>query len=337
MPIAPLQKLFDPNTISNYQDNARDFYALPRGLMTSEVPPREDSDTHSVRESLIDLDAALGDVVPQSADLSTVKPFTRSLSSDPTDAGRRRTLDWSFPTEASASASPRFQHSPDTAPSDGELTLTQTQKGLFIKFPPDRTTSDNRASTLSLIDLDASLPDDLRDTSRPSTADSDTPSDIWRTPFDLERHAPEPIPQPSGVREPSIYVDDGDLSISTALDVPEEPSQTMVHSTHQTSRQHLPAIHSEHDEPSEIPARSSNVGQDVPAAVRLPPLPGPPTAGVMQGTETGEDVKDELLRLISSFKDHLESTSDFLATLPARGGHFAQRPPDSWSASPYPT
>ncbi|RTE70778.1 hypothetical protein BHE90_014826 [Fusarium euwallaceae] len=328
MPMAPLQKLFDPNTISNYQDNSRDFYAPAGGPMVFEVPTREGSDTHSVRESLIDLDAALGDVVPQSADLSTVKPSTRSLSGDLTDAGRRRTLDWSFPTEASTSVSPRFQHSPDPATSDGELTLTQGQRGLVSAFPPDRMVSDNRASALSLIDLDAGLPDDLRETSRPSTADSETPSDIWRTPFDLERHTPEPMSHPSVVREPSIYVDDGDFSINTALDMP-ELNQTMIHSTRRTSRQHLPAIHSEHDEPSEIPGRNSNVMQDGPAAVLLPPRPEPPTAGVMQGTEDGEDVKGEMLRLISSLKDHLEYTGDILTTLPARGGKIAQRPPYS--------
>ncbi|KAI5863972.1 kinase-like protein [Durotheca rogersii] len=323
MPVAPLQRLFDPNTTSNYQDNARDFYA--RGPMTSELPLRDG--TQNVRESLIDLDAALGDVVPQSADLSTVRPLTRSLSSDLTDAGRRRTLDWTFPTEAPVSATPGFQHSPDPVNSDGEPTLTQAQRGLVAEFPPDKMASDNRASAFSIIDLDASLPDDLRETSRPSTADSDTPSDIWRTPFDLEKHTPKPYP--SAVREPSIYIGDGDFSVSTAVDVPEEPSQTMIYSTRQTSQHHLPAIDSERDEPSEISGESINVRQDRPAAVQLPPLPEPPTAGVMQGTEAGEDVKGELLRLISSFKDHLGSTRDFLETLPVRSGHVVQRPPNS--------
>ncbi|KAF5026468.1 hypothetical protein F66182_1455 [Fusarium sp. NRRL 66182] len=318
MPIAPLQKLFDPNTLSNYQDNARDFYALPRGLMASDPPIHEVSDTQSVRESLIDLDAALGDVIPQFADLSTAKPSTRPLSSDLTDASRRRTLDWSFPAEASASASSRFQHSLDPASSDAELTITQAQRGLVAESLPVDTAPGNRTSTLSLIDLDASLPGDFRETSRPPTAGSDASSDMWHTPFNLDKQTPEPMPHPSALREPSIYIDDGDFSISTALDMLEEPSQTMIHSTGETSLHHLSAIHSEHGEPSVISERRSNIRQDRPAAVQLPLLPEPPTAEVMEGAGAGEDVKGELLRLISSFKDHLESTSGFLETLPAK-------------------
>ncbi|KAJ4309042.1 Serine/threonine-protein kinase PAK 5 [Fusarium piperis] len=212
MPAAPLEKLFDPNTTSNYQDNARAFYVLnPSGLVTSPPPVPEGSDAQSIRESLIDLDAAFGDMVLQ--------PPALSPSSYRTDAGRRRTLDWTFPTEASASAYPQ---SYDPASSDGELTITQAQRGLVSEFPPDKIISDNRVSALSLIDLDASLPDDLRETSRPSTANSDTPSDTWRTPFDLERHTTMPIPHPAAIREPSIYIDDGDFSIMTAVGMPED-------------------------------------------------------------------------------------------------------------------
>ncbi|KAK7416915.1 Serine/threonine-protein kinase PAK 5 [Neonectria magnoliae] len=326
MPAAPLEKLFDPNTISNYQDNSRAFYAPPIGLMTSELPLREhsdNSDTQNVRESLIDLDAALGDNVSQSADLSTIKPSTRFLSSEPIDSDRRRTLDWTFPTESSAWARPHFQHQPNPADHDQELTLIQVQGGVVAGAPPDETVSDSRASALSLIDLDASLLDGLRETSRPSTASSDAPSEMWHTPFELERHASRPTSHPSTVREPSIYIKDGDFSTGIAVDVPEEPSQTMLHSPRQINQQDPPSSDNEHAKLSRIPGYSSNIRQDGLPALPLPPLPEPPSTGVLQGTGSREDVKDELLRLISGLKDHLGFTSQFLDTMPSRSGHVA--------------
>ncbi|KJZ69296.1 hypothetical protein HIM_11309 [Hirsutella minnesotensis 3608] len=403
--VAPLEKLFDPNTITNYQDNSRDFYALSRGMVTSGLPLRQDSDAHSIRESLIDLDVALGDVALQSSDSTTVKPLARSLSSDPTDSNRRRTLDWTFPaeasvlsrggmaselplredtvaqnireslidldaalgdlplqhsrlatvrpltrsrssdltdedrrrtldwtfpTEVSASSPPPFQHDSDPISNDVELTLTQARRDLVVESPSVKMAPPSRASALSLIDLDASLPGDLREISRPSTADSDTRSDIWRTPFDLERHAFKPMSQSSAAREPSLYIDDGDFGISTVMDV-QESSRSLTHGAHQTitSPQYLPAVDSEHSGPPEIPGWSTHVRRDQSSAVQLPVVPDPPMAGVMLGTESGETVKDELLRLISSLRDHLGSTNELLETLPACDGYSAQTPPHS--------
>ncbi len=54
----PLEKVFDPNTISNYEDNARAYYGKPPPPPTSDLPLRDDSIHSTLRESLIDLDAS---------------------------------------------------------------------------------------------------------------------------------------------------------------------------------------------------------------------------------------------------------------------------------------
>ncbi|KPM34348.1 hypothetical protein AK830_g12227 [Neonectria ditissima] len=328
---APLEKLFDPNTISNYQENSRTFYALPVGLMASELPLREhshSSDSQNVRESLIDLDAALCEGVSQSSDLSTIKPSGRPLSSEPTNSDRRRTLDWTFPTEASASAQPNFQDEYDPTGRDQELTLNEVQGGLVTGAPTDTTASNSRASALSLIDLDASLLDGLRDTSRPSTASSDAPSEMWHTPFELERHASGLSSHPSIAREPSIYIDDGGFSTGTAVDRQEGPRRMTLHRTRQITLQDRQSNDSEDAGLSQTPGYiNSSIRQDGLPASLLPSLPEPPSMGVMQGTASREDVKDELLQLVSSLKDHLVSTTQFLDTIPSRNGHVGEREP----------
>ncbi|KAK8070593.1 STE/STE20/YSK protein kinase [Apiospora hydei] len=88
---APLEKVFDPNTRTNYTENSRTYYAPGGGgsgddgggsAMPSssapDLPLRDDSSTAAIRESLIDLDASLGDSfdTPTSSmdDMSTLRP-----------------------------------------------------------------------------------------------------------------------------------------------------------------------------------------------------------------------------------------------------------------------
>lgn len=84
----------------------------------------------------------------------------------------------------------------------------------------------NRSSTLSLIDLDASLPDNTTDMRRPSTADSDATSSFsgsGNTAFGLERHLSNHLLTPD--REPSIYVTDEICLSAYSPDITErEPS-----------------------------------------------------------------------------------------------------------------
>ncbi|KAI1181944.1 kinase-like domain-containing protein [Nemania serpens] len=110
--VAPLAKVFDPNTITNYQDNARAFYRRENLLPAPDLPLRNDLEQPTVRESIIDLDAAVdGNRLSRFVDLETIKVSTRSLSSDQVHIDKRRTQDWTFPLMAPGSVGPDVQPS----------------------------------------------------------------------------------------------------------------------------------------------------------------------------------------------------------------------------------
>ncbi|KAK1690974.1 kinase-like domain-containing protein [Colletotrichum godetiae] len=129
---APLEKVFDPNTISNYEDNSRAYYGRPIPPPTSDLPLRDDSlQSTAVRESLIDLDASLhGGDLSNFVDMNTIRAgaprvsvdyhmgdepdFSKAPSSDPADLNpNRRTQDWKFPSMAPpASANPEMSRFP---------------------------------------------------------------------------------------------------------------------------------------------------------------------------------------------------------------------------------
>jgi serine/threonine protein kinase len=242
---APLEKVFDPNTISNYEDNSRAYYGKPLPPPTSDLPLRDDSQQSSVvRESLIDLDASLhGSELSRFVDMATLRgggqrpsvdyslddgtDYNKPPLSDPADlTNNRRTQDWKFPSMAPpASANPEMSRFPFNEPDRNAFTPNSMDRPLLMHHSPDpaplqsygndlmipRTTNQaNRVSAGSLIDLDMSMPDPVTDT-RPSTANSDVASvsgsDFgMANPFDLERHASLYVP--SSNREPSIYVSD---------------------------------------------------------------------------------------------------------------------------------
>ncbi|ESA43904.1 polarity-defective 6, variant 2 [Neurospora crassa OR74A] len=144
---APLEKLFDPNTISGYNENSRAYYGLGP-TSTSEAAsapePPKDSDLNlrqyepssqaALRESLIDLDASFdGNDLSQFVDMETIKAgprgsidyaafnpnpdFSKPPLSDPADMPmniNRRTQDWKFPSMAAppASAHPEMSRFP---------------------------------------------------------------------------------------------------------------------------------------------------------------------------------------------------------------------------------
>jgi len=191
----PLEKVFDPNTLSNYGDNARAFYGYGRQDSSpppdSDLPLRNLSQDSTVRESLIDLDASLGgDTLTRFGDAETIKPAGRQVAaaadSGSTDMGRRKTQDWTFPAMTPAIEGPdeepfhflnepssaintrptRAFHSADNSYSDYRISLT-----VPVSQP-------NRGSTLSLIDLDASILDDI-----------DTPLSAFPSPPQRPPHA----------------------------------------------------------------------------------------------------------------------------------------------------
>lgn len=79
----PLEKAFDPNTITSYEDNARLFYGRPMPTSAPEMGTerKDPASTDAARESMIDLDLSLdGDRLSRFVDMSgeTIKGGVRS-------------------------------------------------------------------------------------------------------------------------------------------------------------------------------------------------------------------------------------------------------------------
>ena len=210
---APLEKIFDPNTLSNYEDNSRSHYGRPMPPPTSDLPLRDDTAQTSIRDTMIDLGGHDSDTgLSNFPDMDTIKAnrrggreeaedeyastlhdFSRPALSDPADINtNRRTQDWKFPTMAPpASADPelsRFPTSYDlprptvTSGSAGRPALvhhpTEPIGAVFGGNPisTQPATLDRMSMRESLIDLDMSMPDPILTYTRPSTANSDTGS-----------------------------------------------------------------------------------------------------------------------------------------------------------------
>jgi len=213
---APLEKVFDPNTLTGYAENSKNYYGVgPPPPPTSDLPLRDGSGQGSdVRESLIDLDASLhGGELSHFADMETIRAsgvprasldysysmpepqdFNKPPLSDPEQFNiNRRTRDWKFPTMAPpASANPEISRFPfneeHSAPSSAgqpglhhytadPLSMAPTYSSSEqLAVPRAVSQAANRASAGSLIDLDMSLPDPISDPIRPSTAHSDVGS-----------------------------------------------------------------------------------------------------------------------------------------------------------------
>ncbi|KAI0100854.1 kinase-like domain-containing protein [Nemania sp. FL0031] len=342
--IAPLAKVFDPNTITNYQDNARAFYGKEVLLPAPDLPLRNDLEQPTVRESIIDLDAALdGNRLSQFVDLETIKVSTRSSSTDQVHIDKHRTQDWTFPLMAPASADPENRPSrfvdletikASTRSFSSEGVHTDKRRTQDWTFPsmdsasagPDVQPSGNsneqtsRISTVSLIDLDQGL-----EQTRPATATSDyisTTSDVEEAPFGLEADASGTAYFVPSRREPSLYVSvDSDTDSEALSFISESEKEAPIY------KSHIP-------EPSPLPDNTPPVRNDIPPGLRahdgpepetgklpalaLPPLQKPPSAHVMEGFGSYTEVKDELRRLISSFEEHLLAVRDVMETLPVR-------------------
>lgn len=374
---APLEKLFDPNTISGYDENSRVYYGRQPPPSASDLPLRDDSLHSTLRESLIDLDASLHDGadLSQFADMETIKAGPRPSDSeveetaarkpplsDPADADRRATQDWKFPSMAPpASASsevfrfPLAEAPPNTTPGSGSRPALVHHPTEPIALPSQTydmgapKNHDHRASVGSLIDLDESFA--LPEYPRPSTANSDVGSmagsDVGgANPFDLERHASfyQPLQQSMG-REPSIYISD-DSDFARLAQMPDdEPALPAFSSGSNTLVSHGRTDSFEDDgysaasdfaDPEYLamggasgqPRRPSvqkrqlqaQQAQQPRSAPAMPGVPQPPSARVMQGMATREEVRQDVMRLMESFLEHLNFADGQVAMMPTRSG-----------------
>jgi serine/threonine protein kinase len=244
LPPAPLEKIFDPNTMSNYQENSRRQYGGGnQPPPTSDLQLRAEADS-SINSTIIDIDLHVIDSGVPPFQENTIRPnrggndgeddypfhdFNRPALSDPADGNpNRQTRDWKFPSMAPpASADPELSRFPISY----ELprpTVTPGSGGrpALIHHPTEplgafgggvqASLAVDRQSMRSLIDLDFSMPDipDSIPEYRPSTANSDaasTTSDhpVSANPFELEKHASLYQPSFGGARGPSLYTEDG--------------------------------------------------------------------------------------------------------------------------------
>lgn len=303
----PLENVFNPETAINYEEQSRAFYAMP---FMPEPPPPPPSraipeSQAAARESLIDLDAALGDdsseIVIQLADLSedTIRPLARSLLHSDDDYNRRKTQEWTF---AGASALPE---SPDgfvcvsgggqDTTQDIQLTITGRSTDGSLN-PAIMATPPSRVSVMSLIDLDASFADEPNmghATAEPFQSRSTSP--FW-SPTNSNSGI-QPYSFRSMSREPSLLVDEG-----MGWTPPPE-----LHPSDSISGATSPIL--ELYESSPVALDSHRDSKHNPFLARLPPLPKPPSAEVLQGICSEQELGDELHKLISSLREHLEFTS----------------------------
>lgn len=232
---APIERLFDPNTISNYNENSRSHYGLPMNP-TSDLPLRDDSAQTSIRDTMIDLgghDAETGmssfpedtikgrrsrdEVSDDEFDSGLTIDYSRPALSDPADNPNRRTQDWTFPSMANppATANPELNRFPGAYEVPRPLvTPGSGSRPSLIHHPTEpiglpslannlMPSAPGSPSRLSLIDLDLSLPEP----SRPSTADSSASQEVTSAnPFHLEHHTS--LYNNGNNREPSLYLVD---------------------------------------------------------------------------------------------------------------------------------
>jgi hypothetical protein len=215
---APLEKLFDPNTISNYEDNSRIHYGRDFVMPVSDLPLRERDDTAqiSIRDTMIDLgghDIETGlssfpdltirpdreirasdtddtDDIEYSYDDNTMHGFGRPLLSDSADNPNRRTRDWKFPSAPAASSDVETSRFPNTAaPVRPPVTLGSGGRPKLVHHPTE-------PLGVGFNNFMASAPTSPRQSIRESLIDLD---------FGLPDSAPEYVPDyaPDYAPEPS--------------------------------------------------------------------------------------------------------------------------------------
>ncbi|KAF6811091.1 serine threonine-protein kinase nak1 [Colletotrichum sojae] len=243
---APLEKVFDPNTISNYEDNSRAYYGRPIPPPTSDLPLRDDSlQSTTVRESLIDLDASLhGGDLANFVDMDTIRAggprvsvdyhmgdepdFNKPPLSDPADLNpNRRTQDWKFPSMAPpASANPEMSRFPFNEERSGPNSASRPQMfhhqtdpvpapnyGGDLMVPRSNSQMNNRESTGSLIDLDELMvPTTTYQNNRESTGSL----------IDLDMGLADPMPEltrPSTANSDVVSVSGSDIGLANPFDL----------------------------------------------------------------------------------------------------------------------
>ncbi|KAK0736317.1 kinase-like domain-containing protein [Apiosordaria backusii] len=155
----PLEKAFDPNTISNYRTNAQNFYratSIP-DLRNSCLTEDED-DEGTIRElSPVKATAASAGTTSQSPE--TIRPKGKPAGKEKNVTFHTaRTQDWTFPNMSTVITSPTGSVHSDpgtgTAPSPPIQAISSPERNILNAHAKSVST---RTSIASLIDIDAGL------------------------------------------------------------------------------------------------------------------------------------------------------------------------------------
>jgi len=218
---APLERLFDPNTMSNYEDSSYNYYGLSKHQPISDLPLRDNSAQASLRDTMIGLGVYDSDTglasFPETETIKAVRRDNQELIEDeayatlhdidrpslsnPVDINaNRRTQDWKFPTTATPTSAGREVSPIYTKKESGNLPLLSHSQIGPIGPVSDNShlgSSQNAISAReSLIDLDMSMPDsadvvgpDGRSMAIPHIESSTSNPMTSNNPLGLERHA----------------------------------------------------------------------------------------------------------------------------------------------------
>ncbi|KAK0670132.1 serine/threonine protein kinase [Cercophora samala] len=336
---APLEKAFDPNTISNYRTNAQNFYratSIP-DLRNSSLTEDED-DEGTIRDLSPTKATAPTSTARTSQASETIRPKAKPSGKNVT-FHTGRTQDWTFPDMSTVIGSPTGSvHSDpggtDTAPPSPIQVVTSPERTVLNAHA--RSVS-SRASLASLIDIDAGL--------MPITVPMDLAGPEHST---VILNQPAPLPgeafpgllrdgKGNGVvshkpREPSLYIPTEEAGPFCDV-VHEVESEVVYHSKPREPSLYIPtlgiimnsAVGDGMDSPT-IPqivvdasgegsprlgggGRGVEDGDRCRMARMMPPaLPRPPAEEVVLGDGGRDALREEMERLVGSMWEHLEFT-----------------------------
>ncbi|KAE9364832.1 kinase-like protein [Stipitochalara longipes BDJ] len=328
---APLEKVFDSNTLSNYNNNSLDHYNQHMQQPKSDLPLRDDSGYTSIRDTMIDLSDHDSDNGGSNIlDLQTIKAekrspgggtfddasalagFTRPAHSDPADNNSNRlTRDWKFPTMAPpASADPIHTH----------FTTTYELLGSAIRpSSSDRPSLIHRATEPINHSFEDTLVPAWSVMNRMSMRDSliDLDMNEIRQPFELERHVSLDQPFAGGWSRAPIYATED-------LAVPPEASDFSVlegegGGAEVEKRDGSGPSNSNFlsTPPPPTPSEgttlaSPGIAYTISHFAKIPP---PPSVAALSGTLSHSEMANELTRQINGMMEQLEAFRDVYSSL----------------------
>ncbi|KFY80216.1 hypothetical protein V499_00890 [Pseudogymnoascus sp. VKM F-103] len=341
---APLERIFDSNTISNYDDNSRNHYVRLPQQPTSELPLRDNTAHTAIRDTMVNLGSNHDSGSKLSPDLETIKAgrrgdgangspfglvdFRRPTLSDPIDVnGHRRTQDWKFPSiTPSASADINLYRFPSYEPPPVAMTPESNYSAALVDHPMEiighgiqdspalsQQTNGRYSIADSLIDLDMGFPDSLTELFRPSTGGPDIGSPTGEqkasgSHFELEREASlcQPFPAYQNLAEVS------DFSAS------DTEGKTM-HSFRNEAGNYQGSVNSDYTSMPPSQGASQRLSLRRPDQVytmaHFPDIPAPPSLAAMTGKASDSELLSEMVRLLGGLTGQLGAFHDVCKSL----------------------